>query len=151
MRKLFLSTIGISAILTLSLGIAFAWTSTATNSGYTASGGSLSVAIVNDAYTGNVLYPTGTPIAVLTGQIQNNTPANPGIGVYITGGTVTGITQPLCASSGAVAVSDSGWLILPGGWTGGAWSASLTMPVGAPDACQGLAFSYNVNVAVATP
>ena len=149
MRKLFLAIMSVSAVAVLLGGVAFAWTTTASG-GYTTATGSLNVSLYNVAYTGNVLYPTGAPIEVVAGEIQNNTPANPGIAVRITGGTVTGISAPACGvSNGGVGVTDGSW-VAAGGYAGGGWAAYLTMPNWAPDSCQGGSISYTVNVNVDT-
>ncbi len=151
MRKVFLTIIGVSAALTLVLGVAFAWTSTASFSD-NASAGSLSVAVYGAANTSNQLYPTNNPIAVVTGAIQNNTPANPGINVYLTGGSVSsgGGYYDACYMSGSVG-SINNTQVPPGGNAGGAWTAFLTMPGNAPDGCQGATIPYNVTLNVATP
>ncbi len=149
MRKLFLSIMSVSAVAVLLSGAVVAW-STSASAGYTASAGSLSVAIANPAGTGNAMYPTGSPITVVTGQIANNT-TPPGIAVQVTGGSVAsgGYWYDECISAGAVAVTDNNWV--GAGSTGGGWSASLTMPSGASDTCQGVAIPYTVTVNVATP
>ena len=151
MRKVFLTIIGVSAALTLVLGVAFAWTSTANTGPQSAQAGALSVATYNVVPTGNELYPTGNPIAVLTGQIQNNTTANPGVNVYLTSGSVVfpNTIHP-CADSGSVAITDASQ-VAPGGYTGGGWTASLTMGTGAPDLCQNATQGFSVDVNVATP
>jgi hypothetical protein len=149
MRKLFLTIMSVSAAAVLLGGIAFAWTTTASG-GYTTATGSLNVSLYNVAYTGNVLYPTGAPIEVVAGQIQNNTPANPGIAVRITGGNITGISAPACGvSDGGVGVTNGSW-VAQGGNYGGGWAAYLTMWTGAPDSCQGGSISYTVNIDVNT-
>ena len=157
MRKVFPLVFVATATLAIIVGVAVAWTSTATQS-YTTPAGSLSVAIADDHYTGAKVYPTGTDIFVLYGRIQNNTPADPGIAVQITGGSVnvTNAGVPTCDSfrvaggiTGNVSVQDSS-LVSPGGNVGGLWYANLHMNTDAPDACQGQTLSYNVIVNVGT-
>jgi hypothetical protein len=150
MRKFFMTIIGGSAILTLALGVAFAWSATAATGLQNAPTGGLSVATYNVQPTGNDLYPTGNPIAVLTGQIQNNTTANPGVNVYLTGGSITFNPSHPCADSGSVAITD-GSQVAPGGSTGGGWTASLTMGTGAPDSCQNTTVPFTAVVNVLTP
>ena len=102
MRKIFGLTFAFSAILALIVGVAFAWTASTAATPSSATGGTLSVAPYGAAGTNNQLYPTGNPISVLTGAIQNNTLANPGVSVYITGGTVIFPNANSCVSSGQV-------------------------------------------------
>lgn len=151
MRKLFMTIIGLSAVLTLALGVAFAWSETATGGPYAVGTGDLSVAIYNPQATGNLLYPTGNAIEVAYGNIQNNTLANPGIAVQATGGFIDGITAPECGvSDGGVLITDNSF-VQPGGFAGDLWRASLTMPTWAPNTCQAGSISYTVHVNVATP
>jgi len=150
MRKLFLTVIAVSAAMTLVLGVAFAWTSSATNS-YTATAGSLSVAIANDSYTGNQVYPTASWINVVNGQIKNNTLANPGVNVFIAGGAVTGTGNfTYCHMAGNLRVID-GSQVAPGGNVGGWWGADLAMAGDSPNDCQGATIGYDVRVDVSTP
>ncbi|MDR3632501.1 MAG: hypothetical protein P4L84_01625 [Isosphaeraceae bacterium] len=150
MRKLFMSIIGISAILTLALGVAFAWSTTGVGT-YSVGTGQLSVALVNPANAGNLLYPTNTPIVVATGNIQNNTPANPGIAVAGNGGFIDGITDAAyCGITDGGLTTGGGW-IQPAGYQNGTWSASLTMNPFAPNDCQNIAIGYTVHVNVVTP
>ncbi len=143
----------VTALLAVVIGGAFSWTASTTGA-YTANAGTLSVAIANDAYTGNALYPTGIYTDVVSGQIQNNTPANPGIPVQLTGGSVGGFTPSNggCSSghfAGDVIVTDSSF-VGPGGGVGGSWMARILMGTGAPDVCQGNTVGYNVTLNVAT-
>jgi hypothetical protein len=150
-RKLFLTIIGLSAILTLALGVAFAWSETATGGPYEVGTGDLSVAIYNPQATGNLLYPTGSAIEVAYGNIQNNTLPNPGIAVKATGGFIDGISVPPCGVfDGGVSITDDSW-VPPGGSAGDVWRASLTMPTWAPNSCQAGSISYTVHVNVTTP
>jgi hypothetical protein len=149
MRKLFLAIMSVSAVAVLLGGVAFAWTTTASG-GYTTATGSLNVSLYNVAYTSNVLYPTGAPIEVVTGEIINNTPNNPGIAVRITDGNITGISAPECGvSDGGVAVTN-GNPVAAGGNYGGGWAAYLKMWTGAPNSCEGGSISYTVNIDVTT-
>jgi hypothetical protein len=151
MRKLFLAIMSVSAVAVLLGGVAFAWTTTASGT-YSVNAGALNVKIVNPLPTGNLLYPTATPIVVAYGNIENDTPANPGIAVVATGGSVTGISDAAyCGiTDGGVAITTGGW-VNPGGNVGDVWQAALTMSTGAPNDCQGLAIGYTVNVNVTTP
>jgi hypothetical protein len=151
MRKLFLAIMSVSAVAVLLGGVAFAWTTTATGS-YNVATGQLSVKLVNVANAGHMLYPTATPIVVATGNIENDTLANPGVAVAATGGSVTAITDAAyCGiSDGGVAITTGGW-VNPGGVQGDVWQASLTMSTGAPNDCQNIPISYTVNVNVTTP
>ena len=146
MRKLFMSIIGISAILTLALGVAFAWSASTAPYAATAQAGALSVALFNVNATANELYPTNTPIDVLTGGITNNTPANPGIPVYVKDGSVSSTNT--CLSAGSLTPNNQAW-VAPG-QSGDLWTVALTMPAGAPDSCQGTAVAYQVVVNVNT-
>lgn len=154
MRKLFATTFAITAMLSLVVGIAFAWTSSASSSnsiGY----GSLQVG-VDAAQTSNQLYPTGAPIRVLTGSIINNTPTNPGIAVRVDGanpGTFqhTGVSGEGC--SGAIAgqvVQTDGNFVQPGGNAGGGFAIDVTIATDASNECQGETLNYNYTVNVTT-
>ncbi len=157
MRKVFSLVFVATATLAIVVGVAVAWTSSATQS-YTTPAGSLAVAIADDHYTGNKVYPTGTDIFVLYGRIQNNTPADPGIAVQIIGGSVdvTNAGVPTCDSfrvaggiTGNLSVQDSSF-VSPGGNVGGQWYANLHMNTDAPNACQGQTISYDVIVNAGT-
>jgi hypothetical protein len=151
MRKLFLAIMSVSALAVLLGGVAVAWSTTA-SAGYTSSAGSLNVGIYNAAYTGQQVYPTGNWIPVVTGEVINNTTANPGIAVQVAGGTVTGISQCDGANLivGQVLTTNNSW-VAPGGYAGGGWEADLAMPAAASNSCQGFGINYTVNVNVQTP
>jgi len=146
-RKIFGLTFAFSAILALIVGVAFAWSASTAATTSSATGGTLSVAPYGAAPTSNQLYPTGNPIAVLTGQIQNNTPANPGVNVMINSSNPGAVVLAnTCASSGQVVATDTSQ-VAPGN-AGGGWEVDLTMPGNAPDSCKGapLPFAYTINV-----
>jgi hypothetical protein len=151
MRKLFAAIMSVSAVAVLLGGVALAWTTTASGS-YQVSAGALSVKLVNPTASGLLLYPTGNPIIVAYGNIENDTPANPGIAVVATGGSVTAISDAAyCGiTDGGVAITTGGW-VNPGGAQGDVWQASLTMSTAAPNNCQNDLISYTVNVNVTTP
>jgi hypothetical protein len=133
----------------LALGVAFAWSTTASGS-YSVGTGQLSVALVNVADAGNLLYPTNTPILVATGNIQNNTLANPGIAVAGNGGSVDTISNgAYCGITDGGVTTGGGW-VAPG-FSTGTWSAALTMNPFAPNDCQNIPISYAVHVNVVTP
>ncbi len=157
MRKVFGSVFLVTTMLAAIVGVGIAWTSSATGSA-TASAGSLSVALdsSNSGYgpTANQVYPSGLWTNVFEGQIKNNTPANPGIAVSITGGSVavTGTSNGGCnwsTISGNLDVTGPG-PIAAGGAIGGQWFAQLNMSGAANDSCQGNTISYNVIVNVTT-
>ncbi len=161
MRKLFATTFGLSALLALLIGAAvYAWTGSA-SSNFSTTTGKISVALHNVIPTGNKVYPTNSFIAVLTGEIQNDTQANPGIAVHITGGSVSNITSNAGPGSpcnvfinasgviGQVVVTNGG-SVGPGGAAGGGWRADLAMGPSAPNDCQDRTLSYTVTVNVAT-
>lgn len=157
MRRFFPSVFLVTATLAVIVGVGVAWTSSATGPA-TASAGSLSVALdaSNPGYgpIANQVYPSGSWTNVFVGQIKNNTPANPGIPVSITGGSVvvTGASNGACnysTISGNLAVTNVG-PIGPGGVIGGEWYAQLNMSSAANDSCQGNTINYDITVNVAT-
>ena len=149
MRKLFISTTVVSLLAALVVGAVLAWTGTGTGN-FNSSAGSISVALYSVDATGNQVYPTGNPIAVLEGGIQNNTPANPGISVQVTGGSVSVNSPGGCSLSGDVVVLDSSFVGPGGANADNLWRARLTMGTGAPDGCQGATINYDVTVNVGT-
>ncbi len=164
MRKLFATTFGLSALLALLIGAAvYAWTGSA-NGNFNATTGRLGpFALANFSNTGNQVFPTGDFINEQNGQIRNNTSANPGIAVHITGGSVSNVSSSSvqCNSfiandglgkpgiDGQVRVTDSS-NVGPGGQAGGGWGADLRMKTNAPVDCQAQLLSYTVTVNVAT-
>lgn len=158
MRKIFLGTMLASLLSAVAIGGALAWTGSTTSS-YNASAGAISVAIANAAYTGNQVYPTGSTIPLVTGQIQNNTTANPGVNVAITGGSLTNFSSNGAACNtwlalsgawtGSVAVTD-GSAVAPGGAVGGGWSAGVSVYPTMDNDCQNRPFTYDVTINVTT-
>ena len=141
------------------VGGALAWTGSATVSGYSSTSGAINVALANAAYTGNQIYPTGSTISLVTGQIQNNTTANPGVAVAITGGSLANLdsNDGTCdawlalggAWSGSVGVTD-GSPVAPGGGVGGGWDAGVSIHPTMHNACQNKTFTYDVTINVTT-
>lgn len=149
LRKLFGSTMAVSMIGAVIIGGAAAWTSSTTPSSQSAQIGGISVALANPGSTGNYLYPTGQFIAVLQGNIQNNTPANPGVAVVITGGAASSFNPGGCVTSQQVAVTDPS-PVPPGGNVGGIWRLDLAMPTNADNSCQNQTLTYDLVINVAT-
>ncbi len=164
MRKLFAGVFGVSVLLAVLVGAAFAWTSSTPAHTYVNHAGTLSVDLANVTYypnngSPNQVYPTGNWIPVLQGQIVNNTPANPGIPVHITGGTVDTFTSP---NSNCLAALSAGFLhgkidningasVAQGGGVGGWWDAYLMLQTNTPNNdCQGNNINYNVVIDVST-
>ena len=151
MRKLFLMIMSVSALAVVFGGVAYAWTTTATSPAFTTNGGALNVAITGAVYNGNEMYPTDTWTPVVYGFVLNNTSADPGVPVIVTGGSVTGDgNYQACISNSKVDVIGVG-PIAAGGNQGGEWQASLAMPTNALQSCMGLALGYSVTINVATP
>lgn len=158
MRKIFIGTMLASLLSAIVIGGALAWTGSTTGS-YSSSAGQISVAIANDLYTGNQIYPTGSTIPLVTGQIKNNTAANPGVNVAITGGTLTNFLSDglVCntwlglggAWTGSVGVTD-GSAVAPGGAVGGGWTAGVSVHPTMDNDCQNRPFTYDVTINVTT-
>lgn len=148
LRKLFGSTMVVSMIGSAIIGGAAAWTNSTAASSQTAHVGTVSVALANAASTNLKLYPTGQWISVLQGQVQNNTPPDPGVNVGIIGGSASGYDTN-CVSNAQVAVTDAG-SIGPNGAVGGGWTVQMAMPTNAPKACEGAALSYSLVIDVQT-
>ncbi|MCO5203379.1 MAG: hypothetical protein M9925_16985 [Chloroflexi bacterium] len=158
MRKIFMGTMFASFLSAIVIGGALAWTGSATTN-YAATSGSISVALANAAYTSNQIYPTGSTINLVSGQIQNNTAANPGVAVAITGGTLTNFSSDngVCnawlalggAWTGSVGVSD-GSAVNPGGNVGGGWVAGVSVHPTMVNDCQNKNFTYDVTINVTT-
>jgi len=157
MRRVFSLVFVTTATLAVLVGVGLAWTSSAGGS-FQASSGSLSVALDFSnggyGYIGNAVYPTNSPINVLKGQIKNNTPANPGIAVAATTGSVnvTGASNVACnygTITGDIVVTNNA-PVPPGGVIGDEWYARLTMTTAANNDCQGNTISYDVTVNVTT-
>ncbi len=155
MRKVFAFVFMATATLAVVVGVAVAWTSSASNN-FTASAGSLSVALDftgGYGYIPNQVYPTGNPINVIYGRIANNTPANPGVAVAITNGSVAvnGTSNGACNYStitGDVVVTNSA--PIPPQTVGGEWYGRLIMTNAANDSCQGNDIYYTLTVNVST-
>jgi hypothetical protein len=149
-RKFFAGALSISTLLAMVMGVAVAWNSATGDTPGQASAGVLSVSAYNAYSTGNNLYPTGNPIAVLRGGISNNTAANPGVAVRVEGanpGDVTITGNGGCVGTGDVARLSNG-LVNPQTSLGDLWEVSITMPSNSPTGCQGalIDFTYTVNV-----
>lgn len=157
MRRLFAATFGISAMLSLIVGVAFAWTANTGKIDSSADVGELKVDVAQVKQSNNKLYPTGSPITILTGKIRNNTAANPGIDVMINAndpGSVNYLADTLACSTthlgGNVTAIDNS-PVAPGGQVGGEWAVNLVMASGAPDSCQGETISFQYQINVTTP
>lgn len=158
MRKIFIGTMLASLLSAIVIGGALAWTGSTTAS-YSTSSGAISVAIAGAGSTGNQIYPTGSNIPLVTGAIQNNTAANPGVNVAITGGTLTNFLSNggVCnawlalpgAWTGSVTVTD-GSGVAPGGAVGGGWSAGVSVYPTMDNDCQNRPFTYDVTINVTT-
>jgi hypothetical protein len=149
-RKLFAGTFALSAVLALIVGVAFAWT-TSSSSSDSSTAGALNVTLYGVNGTSNALYPNATMTTVLTGQINNQTAANPGIAVHIADapGTVSITDAGACPTaylSGQVVRTDNS-LVQPSGPAGGGWAVQLAMATDAPDTCQSaiVAYTYTIN------
>jgi hypothetical protein len=156
MRKAFVVAFTVTALVALVVGGVFSWTTTA-SVGQDTPAGSISADLINLADTGNYLYPTGSGIEVLTGDVRNLTPANPGISIYATSGSVgsfltsdnTNCPGPSYFGDGGVTFDNQNW-IAPGGNWGDHWHAYALMSTGAPNACQGVNVGYNVTINLTT-
>jgi hypothetical protein len=155
LRKIFALVFAVTTTVGVIVGVAVAWTSSASDN-FTASAGTLSVALDFSGgygYIPNQVYPTNQPINVIKGRIKNNTPANPGIAVAITGGSVVvnNTSNGACNYStitGDVVVTNGA--SIPPQTVGGEWYGRLTMGTGANDSCQGNTINYTLTVNVAT-
>jgi hypothetical protein len=156
MRKGFFIAFTVTALLALVVGGVFSWTTTASTYGDTPAG-TLSADLINMADTGNALYPTGTGIEVLTGDVRNLTPANPGISIWATSGSVgnfvtsdqTNCPGPSYIGNGGVTFDNQNY-IAPGGNWGDHWHAFAYMATNAPNACQGVNVGYDVTINLST-
>ena len=154
-RKLFAAVFAVSLLTALVIGAALAWAGSASGN-YSSTAGTISVALYSVDATGNAVYPTATHIAVLTGGIQNNTPANPGIAVQVrdgvNAGSVTSIAALGCQAwlSGDVDRLDGAFINAGGYNADNLWQAWLQMNTDCPDSCQGVTINYDVTVNVQT-
>jgi hypothetical protein len=156
MRKAFIIAFTVTALLALVVGGVFSWTTTASVSQDTPAG-TLSADLINLADTGNYLYPTGAGIEVLTGDVRNLTPGNPGISIYATSGSVGNFVtsnEGVCPGAsnfgnGGVAFDNQNY-IAPGGNWGDHWHAYAYMATNAPNGCQGVNVGYDVTVNLST-
>ncbi len=116
----------------------------------------VSVVLADVHGSANDLYPTGEPIPVLQGRVENDTPTAVGLAVTVTGGAISDVQVPTSAAcaawaagagklQGTVAVA-GGAPIPAGGALGGDWSAALAMAQDSPDACQGQFVTYTVTL-----
>lgn len=149
MRKIFASAFGLSLTAALVLGAAFAW-SASTSGNFSSTTGQVSIGFNNYAAGPDVVYDGAGWANVEFGDFQNLTPANPGLALHLTGGSITGISTPSfpgCAGlmTGAVNITD-GSFVNPGGYVGGQWKAYLQMTGDVGDVCQNRGVNYTVNL-----
>lgn len=145
MRKLFGATFGIAAILSLVVGVAFAWTSQTASVEQTAQAGAISVALGGTEATNTPVYPGGGWTHVRSGTLVNNS----GIGVSMTNGTagILGSTCDYENVSGQLRVVDS--YVAPN-TTGGKWEVDVAAESDWNNSCQGSEIRYLVTVDVTT-
>jgi hypothetical protein len=148
MRKFFASAFGLSATLALVAGLVFAWTGTASSPASPSFIGSVNVALVIDAYTGNPLLPN-VNAKTAAGRVANNT----GIPIALTSGSVSGVNVPAnngCNPyvSGSVVITDGSGF--PTATIGGGWDSYLALASDTPNACQTLGVDYTINVNITT-
>jgi hypothetical protein len=147
MRKRFGLVFFMSLFLTLAIGAAYAWTAS-TSGSFSASAGTVSMAFDSYAGTGYQVYPTNNWIDVEYGNFKNTTPANPGLPLQLTGGTVSNIASDSDCEAymgGQVVITDASF-VAPGGYTGGQWYVQLYMVPSTPNYCQGDSISYDLNL-----
>ena len=145
MRKFFASAFGVSLTAALVLGAAFAW-SASTTGNFNSGMGTVSIGFWNYAPSGLAIYDGAGYTVTETGNFQNLTPANPGLNLQLTSGSISGISASGCQTwmGGDVLITDSS-MVAPGGNVGGGWAARLYIS-GSPDVCQGVGVNYNVNL-----
>lgn len=148
MRKFFGSAFALSLTAALVVGLAFAWTGTASSPASPSTIGSVNVSLQIDSYTGLPLLPSVNQ-KTASGRVNNNT----GVPVGITGGSITGINVPGNTGcngyvSGSVVDTDSSAIAT--GTTGGGWDSYLALLSTTPNACQNLGVDYTINVDVTT-
>jgi hypothetical protein len=148
-RKFFASAFGFSLTAALVLGAAFAWSAN-TSGNFSTTTGTVSIGFYNYAAGPDLVYDGGGWANVEYGDFQNTTPANPGLALHLTGGSIPVITTPSvpgCAGlmTGLVNITD-GSAVLPGGYVGGQWKAYLSLTGDVANACQGTPVNYTVNL-----
>ncbi len=148
MRKFLGSAFALTLTGALVVGLAFAWTGTASSSASPSTIGSISVSLVIDSYTGLPLLPNVNQ-QTAAGRVANNT----GVTVAMTGGSITGINVPAntgCNAylGGSIVVTDSSGIATA--TTGGGWNSYLALSSSTPNPCQGLGVDYTINVDVTT-
>ncbi|HSW41817.1 MAG TPA: hypothetical protein VLM76_04855 [Patescibacteria group bacterium] len=148
MRKFFASAFGLSLTAAIVLGVAFAWSASASRD-FASQTGQVSIKI-DDAWAGTqVVYDGGGWAHVMTGNFANITPANPGLPLQLTGGSITNITtpgHPGCAGLMSGAVNITGPSFVAPQSVGGGWAAFLRMDGDVGNACQNQVVNYTVNL-----
>lgn len=148
MRKIFGSVFALTLTAALVVGLAFAWTGTASSPASPSTIGAVNVSLQIDTYSGLPLLP-GVNQWTASGRVNNNT----GVPVAITGGSINGINVPANTGcngyvSGSIVVTNGGGI--PTATTGGGWDSYLALLSTTPNACQSLGVDYTINVDVTT-
>ncbi len=159
MRRLFAATFAVSFIGVLLVGGVLAWSAALSTAQQTVKFGALKVALQDVKPTGNSIYPTGTPIPVLTGKIANNTPKDPGIAVHVTRtsiglarqfGCLAGTPPVLTVDFGASQTGVATIRDIPAGGGLLDWTVSATAPAFLTDGCQGVTENFAVTFDLST-
>jgi hypothetical protein len=152
MRKLFIGTILVSLLGALVIGTVLAWTGSTPAKKYYTATGTVCATISGEHYTGNQVYPTGSPVGVLRGGFANCT-TSPGINLSLydaNPGDVAINSPGGCSLSGDVAMLSDEWVAPGYTTTADRWEAQITMGTGAGDGCQGQTIDYDVTINVET-